>query len=193
MFNLTDAEVTALMNSTDPIVAAAAKKLKEAKEKGDFIPKSRLDQEIEKAQEATKKLTEIEEARKKKEQDEALKNGEFQKLLEAEQAAHKADLEKLEQEKKTADQMRAYHKTVLEAAKAKLTKEGKWLPEYETFSLESLVKVSEIPNPIIKTADGGGKPPDSQYYTMEEIKNIPQSDMTGDVLKKVNASLAHMK
>jgi hypothetical protein len=149
MFTLTDAEKNVLLNSAEPAVVAATKKLIAAEESGEFVPQSRLKAEIKEAKEAQKKLAEIEAAKKLAEEEEAKKKGEFEKLLETEKAAHQKTQAERDADKVDAEAFRKAKKEAVEAVKKLLG--DKWLPEYETFSLESLGKIAGTQLPIIGT------------------------------------------
>ena len=159
MFTLTKEEVELLMKSSDPAVVAATKKLIEAEEKGEFIPKSRLQKELDANKAIATKLAEYESAQKLAEEEKAKKNGELDKILKLREDELSASKLALEAEKKEADQFRAFRKTAIEAVKKQMGE--KWLPEYENFSIESLSKIAGQTVPIIGTINAGGKPPET--------------------------------
>jgi hypothetical protein len=190
MFTLTDAEVEALSKSTDPVIAASALKLKKAEEDGEFIPKSRLAEVTKARKDLETRLAAFEAEQRKKEEDKARAAGELDKLLEAEKKARTDAETKLAEETKLADAYRAHHKTAVEAVKKQLG--DKWLPEFETFSLDSLYKLPGVDAQKLGVTTTAPALPADKYFTREQIEAIPQSEMTGDVLKKVNDSLAHL-
>lgn len=132
---LTPDEISKL--EANPELAAVAKKLKD----GIFVPKERLDEEIQKKKELNDKLAQIEADRQLVEAERMKKAGEFEKLTEAEKLKNAELVKQLNAEKSIADQHRAYVKAKKAAAKEALKDD--WLPEYDsdTFSLESLEKV----------------------------------------------------
>ena len=62
----------------------------------------------------------------------------------------------LEDEKKIADQHRAYHKSIVDQIKKNMG--DKWLPEYETFSLESLGKIAGEGTLLLNVIGTAGRP-----------------------------------
>lgn len=136
-----------------------------------------MDEAIQRRQDALDKLRKHEDAEKKKEEEEAKKKGEFEKLLEAEKTEHDKTKIQLEAEKKEADAYRAYRKSAVEAIKKQMG--DKWLPEYETFSLESLSKLSGLAIPFVGVINSGGKPPD------EYANNNPFSKKTLNIAKQI--------
>lgn len=144
MYTLPKEEVDLLINNPDPKVAAAALKLKQSEEKGEFVPRSRVNDLTQEKTALETKLKEIEDERKKAEEDKLRQSGEIGKLLDAEKASKLALQKQFDEEKKIADAHRAYRQSVVESVKAKLG--DKWLPEYDSFSLESLSKIAEANN-----------------------------------------------
>lgn len=114
----------------DPALAAVAEKL----ESEQFIPKSRFDEVNLKAKEAADALVKAESERAQRQQ-------ELEQQAEDERRKRKTLEQQLATEKAEADRFREYRKTKLNAFKDQFGDE--WLPEYETFSLESLEKLSE--------------------------------------------------
>jgi hypothetical protein len=190
MFTLTKEQIETLTKSTDPAIAAVASTLKKAEEEGEFIPKSRLSEVTKAKGELERKLAAFEAEQKKKEEDKARAAGELDKLLEAEKKARVEAETKLAEETKVADQHRAFHKTAVEAVKKQLG--DKWLAEFETFSLESLYKLPGVDLPKLGVVTTAAALPADKYFTRDQINAMPQSEMVGDVLKKVNDSLAHL-
>lgn len=189
MFTLTEVEVELLTKSTDSAIAAAAQKLKKAEQDGEFIPKSRLSEVSKIKKELEDKLKKFEDEQKKTEEDKARAAGELDKLLDAEKKARTTAEAKLVEETKLADQYRAYHKSAVEAVKKQLG--DRWLTEFETFSLESLAKLPGVDAQKLGVVTTAASLPAGKYFTREEINAMPQSEMMGEVLKKVNDSLAY--
>lgn len=149
---LTKEELELLKGHTD--LAAVAEKL----EKGQFIPKDRFDEVNKKAKEATDFIKKFEEDRKAEEEklkadkdkleaERMSKAGEWKELLEKEKKEKTEALVKAEDtqkrfnsEKEVADQYRLWHKATVDKIKEALA--DKWLPEYETFSIDSLEKIA---------------------------------------------------
>jgi ubiquinone biosynthesis protein Coq4 len=163
MFTLTEEEKKALLNHSDAAVVAATKKLIAAEESGEFVPKSRLADVLKDKKIAEDALAKLEADRKKKEEDALRASGDLGKLLDAEKKAreedriaHEQTKAQLEIEKKEADQSRAYKKAAVESVKKQMG--DKWLPEYETFSLESLAKLPGITLPTIGVETGAARP-----------------------------------
>lgn len=103
------------------------------------IPKTRFD-EVNKALKEAKAQLEKVETDRKAEEEKRLREKEDFKALADKVMAEKSDLLKLfEQEKAVADQHREYRKAKIEAFKEQMGDD--WLPEYESFSLESLEKL----------------------------------------------------
>jgi hypothetical protein len=192
MFTLTKEEVDLLMNSTDPKIAAAAKKLKEAEEKGEFVPKSRIDHlttELKKLKDDQQVIADAkkvaEDAAAKATLEEAARKGEWQKIIDAEKAkteAEKVAREKVEKElndlKPLADQAKKYRDIVIAKVKEKMG--DKFLSEYETFSLESLGKL--VPEAIIGTEKTlGGPVPKTDVKSMDEksFRELENKVMSG--------------
>lgn len=91
-------------------------------------------------EELQEKLKAYEEKERIANEEKARQTGELDKLLEAEKKA-RADAElKLKAENKDAELYRQYRQSVLTEVKKELG--DRWLPEYETFSIESLSKIS---------------------------------------------------
>lgn len=138
----------------NPDLAAVAEKL----EKGQFIPKDRFDEVNKKAKEAVDAVKKFEDERNaeaervkaEKERVEAermSKAGEWSKINEAEKLKTTEALAKLSEtqkelvsEKGVADMYRTWHKSKADKIKEALA--DKWLPEYESFSIDSLEKIA---------------------------------------------------
>ena len=195
MYGLTQEEVDLLLKNPDPKIAAAALKLKELEEKGEFIPKSRLSSEIQdrkRLEDQLKTYLEKEkaetEAKKKAEEDEAKKRGEFEKLLEAQKAETVRVQALVDAEKKDADAYRGYRKTAMEEAKKQLG--PKWSPEFENLSIEALLKLPGIEKIGVFHEKQQIQPDD--IYTMDELKAMSQEQVSAN-LEKVNRSLSKQK
>jgi hypothetical protein len=157
-FTLTNEQVNLLENNTDPAVAAVAKKLKEAVEKGEFIPKSRLNEELEQKKTLSEKLNAIETAKKLEEEDKAIKNGEINKILKTREDELITTKAQLESEKKYADAYRAYHDATMKAVKEQLG--DKWSDEFSNLSMDALSKLPGVMLPKLGVDNGmGGNPP----------------------------------
>jgi hypothetical protein len=117
------------------------------------IPKARFDEVNERMKEAEKQLAEIKAAEEKVKQDDLKAKGEFQKVAE-EEARKRAELQaQFDSLKPKADQLDAFLKARREEAK-KVLKDA-WLPEYDTFSLESLEKLLKLHvAPVVPGVDG---------------------------------------
>jgi outer membrane translocation and assembly module TamA len=189
MFTLTKEEVEKLSTSSDPAIAAVAQKLKKAEEDGEFVPKSRMAELNQAKKEMEAQLKIVEDAKKKAAEDEARKNGELDKLLAAEKLARETAEATLAAEKKEADQYRAYRKSAVEEVKKQMG--DKWLPEFETFSLESLAKLPGATLPKIGV-ETGQQSHESTFYTRAQIEGMSQQEVQAN-LKKVNESLAQLK
>lgn len=147
---LPDNELQELLSHTDPKVAGAAKKLKDLKDSGQYIPKAKFDElntklanakaESETAiAEAQRKLTEAEQRATAAAASGGAAAQEASRLAEqrkAELEALKAEHEKI---KPLATNYENYRKAKVTTLKEKLG--DKFLPEYEGFSVESLEKL----------------------------------------------------
>ena len=187
MFTLSEVEKQALLNSTDPAVVASTKKLIAAEEAGEFVPKSRLNQVLTDAKTATDELARINAEKKQKEDDEAKKRGEYEKLLEAEKAAHVADLEKAKADEADAKELRAAKKAAVEEIRKKMG--NRWDDSFIALPLEALAKIAGEPISILNTSAPAPKPND------EGITNNPFSKKTLNIaeqvrIKKTNPALA---
>jgi integrase len=188
MFTLTQEEIT-LLNS-DPKFAAVALKLKEAEEKGEFVPKSRFNDELKLKKELETRLAEIEKVKKLEEEDKARKAGELDKLLEAEKKAFVELEAKFEAEKKEADLYRSYRVAALVEAKKQL--KDNWLPEYESFSLESLGKLPGVTIQKVGIDTGKHPPPPPDTFTREQVSKMTQAEVNEN-LEKINKSMVTWK
>jgi dsDNA-specific endonuclease/ATPase MutS2 len=168
MFTLTKEEVEKLLTHADPAVVAATKKLIAVEEAGEFVPKSRLTQETKEAKELREKLESFEKAQKQTEEDRLKKSGEYEKLLDEEKKAHLKTQQERDEEKKLADELRKLRTNAIESYKKKLG--DKWDDSYMTLPLEALAKIAGQEEPIIPTAKGAGKPPESDTFTRDEVK-----------------------
>lgn len=190
MFTLAKEVVESLLKHSDPAVVAATKNLLAAEESGEFVPKSRLSEVSKAKKELEDKLKKFEDEQKKAEEEKARASGELDKLLQAEKKARTEAETRLAEESKLAEQYRAYHKSSVDAVKKQLG--DKWLPEFETFSLESLAKLPGVELPKLGVNTAAPALPADKYFTREQIEALSQSEMKGDVLKKVNESLAYL-
>lgn len=190
MFTLTKEEVEKLLASADPAIAAVAQKLKKAEEDGEFVPKSRLTDISKTKRELEDQLKAIEDAKKKAAEDEARKNGELDKVLLAEKSAREAAEKKLAEESKDAEAYRGYRKSAVETVKKQMG--DKWLPEFETFSLESLAKLPGAALPKVGVDTTQVTMPESKYYTREQIDALSETEVRAN-LAKVNESVARLK
>ena len=209
LFALSQQEADALLNSTDPVVAAAAKKLKATEEGGEFVPKSRLTQEHIKAAKkilgtswkseyeslTSDKLNEVVSAFElevaTKEQERLRKAGDFETLLatergktETERIAREKVEKQLNELKPLADQATKLRENVLKIAKEKLGPD-KWLPEYDNFSLESLGKL--VPESIIGTEKAPGGP--TPKTNVKEMDQKAFDQLHNDVLNGKRVAL----
>jgi hypothetical protein len=191
MFTLTDVEKELLLKSSDPAIVAATQKLIKAEADGEFVPKSRLSEVSKAKKELEEKLKKFEDDQKAAEEEKARKSGELDKLYQAEKTARAAAEAKLAEETKVADQHRAHLKSTVEAVKKQLG--DKWLPEFENFSLESLMKLPGVDVQKIGVLTGAPVLPADKYFTREQIEAMPESEMKGKTLEKVNASLEYLK
>jgi hypothetical protein len=190
MFTLDQNEIDSLLKHSDPAVVAATKKLLKAEEDGEFVPKSRLSEMSKARKELETKIATFEAEQKKIAEDKARAAGELDKILEAEKKARVEAETKLAEETKMADQFRTFRKSAIESVKKQLGE--KWVPEFETFSLESLSKLPGVTLPLLGVTTTAPTIPAGKYFTRAEIEALSPSEMKGDVLKKVNASLEHL-
>jgi hypothetical protein len=156
MFGLTEVETNALLNSTDAAVVAATKKLITAEEKGEFVPKSRMNDLSKEVKELTKKLADIDATSKAAEEEKAKQNGEIGKLLEKEKAEKATLTAQLEAEKKDADAHRAFKASTIEKYKTQLG--DKWDDSYATLPLEALAKIAGDQIPLLGVVGQRGQP-----------------------------------
>ena len=147
MFTLTEQETNDLLNSTDPKVAAVALKLKTAEEKGEFVPKSRVNDLSKEVKDLTKKLAEIDATAKAAEEEKLKQSGETGKLLEKEKAEKEKLLAQLEAEKKDADAHRAFRASAVEQIKTKMG--GGWRESYASLPLEDLSAMANAEIPLL--------------------------------------------
>jgi hypothetical protein len=183
MYGLTEAEVNAMLTSTDAAVAGAAKKLKAAEEAGEFIPKSRLAKEIQEAKEAQAKLAAIEAAQKTAEDERMRKNGEIEKLLESERTDHAKTKAERDAEKKEADEYRKLRKATIESYKKQLG--DKWRDSYETLPLEDLAVIAGQQIPILGVITAGGKPPEVPSEIEALQKQVVEAQKAGRIVDVV--------
>ena len=137
-----------------------------------------------------KKLKAFEEVKKTEEEKKALEEGKYKELLEAQKKDAEALKLQLEAEKKEADAYRDYRKLVVEKVKEKLG--DKWLPEYESFSLESLSKVAGSNVQLLGVDTTPPSLPPKEFYTKEEVSRMTQAEVNVN-LEKVNKSMATWK
>jgi hypothetical protein len=153
MYTLTNEEVELLLKNPDPKVAAAALKLKESEEKGEFIPKSRLNDVSTSKKELEIKLKAIEDARKKEEEEKAKADGKLGELLKA----REDEVLKLKSDYNTAKaDADAYHKyqaSILEEAKKVMG--DKWDDNFAKLPLDTVVKLAGVSS---KSPGMGGTP-----------------------------------
>jgi hypothetical protein len=191
MYTLTNEEVELLLKNPDPKVAAAALKLKESEEKGEFIPKSRLNDVSKTKKELEDELKVIKDGQKKAEEEKAKADGKLGELLKArEDEVVKLKLD-FETAKADADAYHKYQTSVIEEAKKVMGE--KWDDNFAKLPLDTVVKLAGV---SMKSPGMGGTPPPSQninnLYTMDEIKGMTQEEVNTN-LEKVNKSLAAMK
>ncbi len=155
MFTLTEQETNALLNSTDPAVAPIAKKLVAAEEKGEFVPKSRMNDLSKEVKELTKKLGDIDAAARAAEDEKARKSGELDKLLEKEKAEKETLKAQLEAEKKDADAHRAFRASAIEQIKTKMG--DNWRESYASLPLEDLSAMANAEIPLLKVVTTGAR------------------------------------
>jgi hypothetical protein len=158
MLGLSDVEVKALESSTDPAVVAATKKLKEVVESGEFIPKSRLNDEIKQAKDLQKKLALIEDAQKKADEEKARQNGELDKLLKTRETELATVTQLLETEKKDAEAYRKLRTSALETYKKQMG--DTWDDSMALLPLETLAKLSGSTVTPLGVFAPAGKPPE---------------------------------
>jgi len=177
---LTSEEIKALKDSGNEALAAIALKL----ESSNYVPQDRFNEKNAEAKAAQDALAKIKADAEAVEAERMAKQGEYKALADKAQA----ELEKI---KPFADQFNAIRTRKIEELKKSLGDD--FLPEYESFSLESLEKVGgkkSAPPPTDSTPPGSVPP--KEYYTREEIAKMSQAEV-GANLEKVNKSLAHFK
>jgi hypothetical protein len=189
MYTLTTEEVDLLTKNPDPKIAAVALKLKESEEKGEFIPRTRLQKELELKKSLEDKLKEIEDNKKKEEEEKAKKNGEFETLLKTRDEELAQNKIQLEEEKKMADNYRAYHRAVIEDVKKQLN--DKWNDEFEKLSLDALLKLPGVTAPKVGVDVGNSKSKsdDKEFFTKDEVQKMSKQEVTAN-LEKINKSMA---
>lgn len=182
---------------------ALKKQIEEIRSKGTKIySDEEMKEAIARRQEALDKVRAFEEKeaktereRKKEEEDKLRKDGETKTLLERKEAELAKSLEDNKTLKEKADKADEQEKALREQTLAKIIDPDlkKMAGELSTTSL--LAFAEKITTGKVLPASQKqelGKTPDD-LYTKAEIEAIPQSQMTGKILEKVNRSLAALK
>jgi len=151
---LTPDEIKILKDSGNEGLAAIALKL----ESTNLIPQDRFNEVLKRAKDAEDAHTALVTQREKEDAEKMAKQGEYKTLAEKAKAENEQLQKKLEEESALANQTRE-----LKAAKVAKLKDDMgedFLPEYESFSLASLEKLSvkKAPAPGTETTPPGGVP-----------------------------------
>jgi hypothetical protein len=189
MYGLTQEEVDLLIKSQIPEIAAVALKLKKSVDDGEFIPKSRLSQEIQAKKDAEAKIKVLE-------TEKTTLTADFTSQIEAitgQKTTLEATLADKEKElvavKPKADRYDKWEADVRAEVKKKIPPE-KWNPSYDATDIGVLVDLVGLEKIGVFHEKKQIQPDD--IYTMDEMKKMSQQEVNAN-LEKVNRSLSKQK